>query len=271
MEQIYNIAVEAIKKRCGIIPETAVVLGSGLGTLADAVENGISIPYEEIPGFLASTTPGHAGKLLLGRIGKKPCVLMQGRFHYYEGYRLQDTVFPIRLFKLLGVKTIVLTNAAGGINLSFEAGDLMLIRDHINFSGNNPLIGMNEEDFGPRFPDMSHAYSRRLNGLMRQAAEICGIRLKEGVFVMMSGPSFETPAEIRMLRMIGADAVGMSTVPEAIAAAQCGLETVGVSCITNLAAGVSDRTLSHEEVLEAGLAASEKFKNLLLQFIKMID
>jgi purine-nucleoside phosphorylase len=268
MDTTLDKAVQFIQQRWGHTPDAAIVLGSGLGVMADSIEDPCEIPYARIPGFLASTVPGHAGKLILGKLGKKQCVLMNGRFHFYEGYSQKDIVFPVRLFKRLGTRSLVLTNACGGINLSFSAGDLMLIQDHINLSGSNPLVGHNDDELGPRFPDMSYAYSRKLQQQMRAAASRCNIPLREGVYAMMLGPSFETPAEIRMLRTIGADVVGMSTVPEVIAAAHCALETVAVSCVTNLAAGVLDKPLSHEEVLEAGLAASEKFRQLLLAFVE---
>ncbi len=271
MEKIYCEALNSIKEFTDMQPGVALVLGSGLGGLADSLENRVEVPYSEIPGFLRSTVPGHAGKLVFGISAGKACVCMQGRFHFYEGYKQSDIIFPVRLFKLLGVRTLVLTNACGGVNLDFKAGDLMLITDHINLSGGNPLAGPNDDDFGPRFPDMSYVYSRKLQQSMRNAASSIGLVLREGVYAMMSGPSFETPAEIRMLRVLGADVVGMSTVPEAIAASHCGVQTVGVSCVTNMAAGVLDQALNHEEVLEAGLKAGENFRKLLTAFISSID
>lgn len=271
MENIYSDAIASVRKFTDIQPVVALVLGSGLGGLADSLEDRVEVSYSDIPGFLHSTVPGHAGKLVFGKQAGKMCVCMQGRFHYYEGYRQSDIIFPVRLFKLLGVQTLVLTNACGGINLGFSAGDLMMITDHINLSGSNPLMGTNDDAFGPRFPDMSYVYNKYLQESMRKAASAIGLNLREGVYAMMSGPSFETPSEIRMLRLLGADVVGMSTVPEAIAASHCGIRVAGVSCVTNMAAGVLNQALNHEEVLEAGIKAGENFSKLLATFISMID
>ena len=200
------------------VPKAAIVLGSGLGEMGSMVEDALEIPYEEIPGFLRTTTPGHAGKLISGKLAGVDVLLMSGRFHHYEGYSHQEIALPVRMIKELGAEYLILTNASGGINTSFVPGDLMLVEDHINLSGSNPLIGPNREEYGPRFPDMSRAYHRGLSALIRQAAEECCIPLKKGVYMIFNGPSFETPAEIRMARILGADAVGMSTVPEVIAA-----------------------------------------------------
>lgn len=250
-------------------PEIGIILGSGLGDFAKDFSC-VSIPYSEIPGFETSTVAGHAGKLLFCEINGKKTVLMQGRFHFYEGHSMDKVVFPVKVMKELGVKTLIVTNAAGGINKEFKAGDLMLIEDHINFLGTNPLIGKNDENFGPRFPDMSEVYKKDLREIAQNCAKGLGIKLQKGVYMACTGPSYETPAEIRMFRSFGADAVGMSTVPEAIVANYCGIEVLGISCISNSAAGVQDAPLSHQEVIEATSMAGEKFKGLLLKIIESI-
>ena len=250
-------------------PEIAVILGSGLGNIADAC-NGIKIPYCTIPGFGISTVEGHKGQLVFADFYGKKVVFMQGRFHFYEGYPMQTITYPFLVFKELGVKKIIITNAAGGINESFSAGDFMLIDDHINFMGTNPLVGVEILKFGERFPDMSEVYSKRLGKIVKDCALNLEIELKSGVYAAMSGPSYETPAEIRMLRLLGADAVGMSTVPEAIFSNYCGMEVVGISCITNMAAGVSNDKLSHSEVIATADIVSEKFKKLIISVIKVI-
>jgi purine-nucleoside phosphorylase len=251
--------VAALRQRAPFTPKVGVVLGSGLGGLAGELQEPRDIPYGEIPGFVRPTTPGHAGRLIFGRLEGVSCVMMQGRFHHYEGYSPQQLVYPIRAMAALGVSHLLLTNAAGGVNLGFRPGDLMLIDDHINFAGVNPLIGPNEERLGPRFPDMSNAYDSRFRALIDETARELCVPLRHGVYAMMCGPSFETPAEIRMLRALGVDAVGMSTVPEVIAANHCGLRTAAISCITNMAAGILPRPLTHEEVVETGRLAAEKF------------
>jgi purine-nucleoside phosphorylase len=230
----------------------AVVLGSGLGAFADGLESSAVIPYQQIPHFPLSTAVGHAGRLVIGSCKGVTVAAMQGRFHHYEGYSLEEVTFPIRVFRLLGARSLVLTNAAGGINLKLNAGSLMLIADHINLMGINPLRGQNDERFGPRFPDMTYVYSRRYRDIAKREAGAMGLALAEGVYVAVSGPSYETPAEIRMLRTLGADAVGMSTVPEAIVARHMGIEVLGVSLISNMAAGVLDQPLHHGEVLDMG-------------------
>ncbi|CAH0345617.1 purine-nucleoside phosphorylase [Bacillus sp. CECT 9360] len=247
-------------------PEIGLILGSGLGVLADEIENPVKIPYEEIPEFPVSTVAGHAGQLVLGDLSGKKVVAMQGRFHFYEGYSMDKVTFPVRVMKLLGVEKLIVTNAAGGVNEEFRAGDLMLITDHINNTGTNPLIGSNDERFGPRFPDMSEAYSKNLQAVAKEVAGKLGIDLKEGVYVGNSGPTYETPAEVRLARMLGGDAVGMSTVPEVIVARHCGLNVLGISCITNMAAGILGQPLSHEEVIET----TEQVKSSFLSFIKEI-
>jgi purine-nucleoside phosphorylase len=233
-------------------PAVGCVLGSGLGAFADEVEERIEIPYSEIPGWPVSTAIGHAGQLIIGKVEGTPVAVMAGRVHFYEGYSIQQVVFPTRVLGALGVKSLLLTNAAGGIHPGFRPGCLVLLCDHINLQGTNPLIGPNDESLGPRFPDMSEAYSREFRELAHRAARELGIELYEGVYAALSGPSYETPAEIRYLRAIGADLVGMSTVPEAIVASHMGMRTLAISCVTNLAAGISREKLSHTEVMETG-------------------
>ncbi|WP_425453962.1 purine-nucleoside phosphorylase [Paenibacillus flagellatus] len=266
MEEKIGDAVRFIEEEIPYRPEVGLILGSGLGVLADAMEDVTVIHYEEIPHFPVSTVEGHAGELLVGTIGGKKAVLMKGRFHLYEGYDVTAVSFPVRVMKALGVRSLLLTNAAGGVNTSYRPGDLMLIRDHINFMFRNPLIGRNEESLGVRFPDMSEAYSAKLRGLAKETAESLGLELQEGVYAGLLGPSYETPAEIRMLRAIGADAVGMSTVPETIVARHAGIDVLGVSCITNMAAGILDQPLSHAEVVET----AERVKESFLGFVSAV-
>lgn len=248
-------------------PEIGLILGSGLGVIADLVENPVVVEYEHIPHFPVSTVEGHAGDLLLGTVAGRRVLLMKGRFHMYEGYGVETVSFPVRVMKELGVKSLLVTNAAGGVNTSFQAGDLMLITDHINFTSRNPLIGPNHNELGVRFPDMSEAYSKRLRGEARAVAEELGIKLQEGVYIGLLGPSYETPAEIRMMRTLGADAVGMSTVPEVIVARHAGIEVLGFSCISNMAAGILDQPLSHEEVMETTERVKQTFLQLVLGVI----
>lgn len=250
-----------IRTRLGTLqPQIGIILGSGLGDWADGIENALTIPYAEIPNFLTASVDGHRGQFVIGQRHGVTVIAMQGRFHYYEGYSQSEVTIPIRAMKQLGIHTLILTNAAGGVNLDFEEGDFMVIRDHINYSGQNPLIGDNLESFGTRFPDMSAIYDPALRAALKKQAASAGMNLHEGVYVMFSGPSFETPAEIHFARTMGADAVGMSTVPEAIVAVHAGLRVLGISCITNMAAGIRD-TLSHEDVNRTGarvkLAAEE--------------
>lgn len=256
-------AAEYIKTRTALRPTIGLVLGSGLGDFADTLEESIRIPYAEIPNFPVPTVPGHTGALVFGKKCGQTVVILQGRIHYYEGLPQQEITLPIRVLAALGVKTVVLTNACGGVNLSFRPGDLMLIADHINFSGANPLIGPNLDAFGPRFPDMSDLYTASLRAAIKEKAAAAGIALQEGVYAMYSGPNYETPAEIRMFRILGADTVGMSTVPEALVAGHCGMQVVGISCITNMAAGVLPVKLSHAEVMETAALVHDKFQNLL--------
>ncbi len=265
-----NEAASFVEERLSGIPEVAVVLGSGLGPLAELIESPIRIPYAEIPHFAVSTVSGHAGELVSGRLKGRRIICMNGRVHYYEGYSFNEITFPIKLFKWLGAKSLVLTNAVGGINLDFAAGDLMVVTDHINMLGSNPLIGPNNDELGPRFPDMSEVYSKRLQALARSTGEEIGVGLQSGVYVALSGPSYETPAEIRMLRTLGADAVGMSVVPEAIIANHMGMEILAISCVTNAAAGIDDQALSHEDVKETAAKVTERFTQLVSRIIEQI-
>ncbi len=261
---------ECAAKKISFKPELALVLGSGLGGYADTMDVKETLDYRELEGFPVSTVAGHKGRFVFGYAGKVPVVAMQGRVHYYEGYSPQDAVLPIRLMKMLGAKTLFLTNAAGGINPSFKAGDLMLITDHISLSVPSPLIGENIEELGTRFPDMSEVYSRRLRGIIEQSAARLGVPLKAGVYIQTSGPNYETPAEIRAYARMGADAVGMSTAIEAIAARHAGFEICGVSVISNLAAGVSSNPLSHAEVQETADRTAPLFKKLVTGAIEDI-
>jgi len=264
-------ATRVIRSRISVEPRIAVVLGSGLGSFADDFDEPVGIPYEEIPGFVRSTAQGHAGRLVVGKVDSVPVLAMQGRVHYYEGYSLEEVTFPVRTFGLLGVKTLVLTNAAGGINVQLTQGALMVISDHLNLMGVNPLRGPNDERFGPRFPDMSAVYSPELQELVVDEAKAIGVEVRRGIYGALSGPSYETPAEIHLLRGLGADAVGMSTVPEAIVARHMGLEVLGISCITNMAAGISDEPINHEEVMATGDRVRETFTELLRRVIGGIN
>lgn len=255
-------AAAAIEQTCGKA-EIGVILGSGLGDYASALQNAVSMPYKEIPGFPLSTVPGHAGRWHTGTLHGKRVCMMQGRFHSYEGYEMDEVTLPIRVMQLLGVKTLIVTNAAGGVNMAFHPGDLMLITDFINLTGKNPLRGPNLGEFGPRFPDMSRAYDRELQALALQTAKELDIGLQSGVYCWLNGPCFETPAEIRMVRTLGADAVGMSTVPETIVARHGGMRVLGLSCITNMAAGILDQPLNHEEVMETGNRVKDTFRRLV--------
>src|ERR1700741_1884169 len=252
-------ATRIIRARTTLEPRIAVVLGSGLGGFADDFEDAVGIPYEDIPGFMRSTAQGHAGRLVIGKIDSIPVLAMHGLVHYYEGYSPEEVTFPIRTFGLLGVKTLVLTNAAGGINVGLTQGALMVISDHLNLMGVNPLRGPNDERFGPRFPDMSAVYSPDLQALVVEEAKAIGVEVRRGIYGALSGPSYETPAEIHLLRTLGADAVGMSTVPEAIVARHMDLEVLGISCITNMAAGISDEPINHEEGMATGDVGRSNF------------
>jgi purine-nucleoside phosphorylase len=261
-------AAEIIKAKSSIVPQVGVVLGSGLGAFADSLLHSVRIPYRDLPGFPASTAIGHAGELVIGTLGANGhgtvnAAVMSGRFHLYEGYTPKQVTAGMRLFRELGLQRVVLTNAAGGINANYSQGALVLISDHINLQGMNPLLGPNHNALGPRFPDMTDAYSVRLRRIAQAVADEIGITLPEGVYAGVLGPNFETPAEIRYLKTIGADLVGMSTVPEVIAANHMGMEVLGISCVTNMAAGMTGEKLSHEEVLEMGRRISGTFLKLL--------
>ncbi|HLM23692.1 MAG TPA: purine-nucleoside phosphorylase [Pyrinomonadaceae bacterium] len=260
-----------IRARISVEPRIAVVLGSGLGGFADDFDEAVAIPYEDIPGFVRSTAQGHAGRLVIGKVDSIPVLAMQGRVHYYEGYSLEEVTFPIRVFNLLGIKTVVLTNAAGGINVQLTQGALMVISDHLNLMGVNPLRGPNDERFGPRFPDMSAVYSPELQELVIEEARAINVEVRRGIYGALTGPSYETPAEIHLLRNLGADAVGMSTVPEAIVARHMGIEVLGISCITNMAAGISDEPINHEEVMATGDRVRATFTELLQRVIGAIN
>jgi len=250
---------------------TAVVLGSGLGAFADELENAVSIPFEEIPHFAKATVEGHSGRLVLGKLAGVNLAVQAGRFHFYEGYDMQQVTFPVRTFGLLGIKNLILTNAAGSLDTDMPQGSLMLITDHLNLMGTNPLRGPNDERFGLRFPDMSTVYSPELQELVVEEARAIGVEVRRGIYGALTGPSYETPAEILMLRNLGADAVGMSTVPEAIVARHMGLEVLGISCITNMAAGLSDEPIDHEEVMATGDRVRGTFTELLRRVVGAIS
>lgn len=261
-----SLASEYIESRVTVWPKVAVVLGSGLGAFADTLKEPAVIPYSEIPEWPQSTAVGHAGKLVVGVSDGIPVAALSGRVHSYEGYTAQQVVFGVRTLGILGIESLVLTNAAGGINPNYRPGELVLISDHINLLGQNPLTGPNDETLGPRFPDMSEAYSKQYREAAQQAGREMGMELAEGVYAALAGPNYETPAEIRYLRAIGADLVGMSTVPETIAANHMGLKVLGISCVTNLAAGVTDRKLDHKEVLEVG----ERVKDSMIELLRRV-
>jgi purine-nucleoside phosphorylase len=265
-----GLAADFIFSQSSLKPEIALVLGSGLGAFADEFSSATKIPYAEIPYFSRSTAIGHAGKLVVGKVGKIPVCGMQGRVHLYEGYSVKDVAFPIRVFARMGVKAVILTNAAGGIKREFTQGTLVVVKDHINLQGANPLSGANDERFGPRFPDMSSAYDRRFREMAVGEGNRLGIGIYEGVYAALPGPSYETPAEIRYLRTIGADLVGMSTVPEVIAARHSGIRVLGISCVTNAAAGILDQPLDHKEVLETAERVKGQFIGLLKALISRI-
>lgn len=271
MENYYQKASESaeyIKSKIAHQPEIGIVLGSGLGPLADDMTDVIDIDYTEIPHFPVSTVEGHAGKLVFGKLGSKYVLAMKGRFHYYEGYDVAQVVFPIRVMKLLGINNLVVTNAAGGINRDFSSGALMLIKDHISFFVPSALRGKNISEFGTRFPDMSEAYSKELRTLAKKVAEESGVQVFEGVYAFAQGPMYETPAEIRALGILGADAVGMSTVPEVITAGHAGMKVLGISCITNMAAGILDQPLNHQEVMETAKKVEKAFTTLVRNIVE---
>lgn len=275
MSEYYNIITSAAKyideKLENRTPKIGLILGSGWGSIIGRVENGITVSYVEVPQMAVSTTPGHAGEWICGNIRNKCVIIMNGRLHPYEGHSLKDVVMPVYMMKELGVKTLIVTNAAGAINKSYSAGDMMIITDHINFTAHNPLTGENDDKLGTRFPDMSRAYDKELTATALQTAKKCGINVHAGIYLQSTGPSFETPAEIRMFRAMGADAVGMSTVPEVIAARHAGITVAGMSCMTNLAAGVLEQPLSHAEVLETAARVRESYRDFMEEFIAQID
>jgi purine-nucleoside phosphorylase len=255
-----------LKSKYTASPKIGLILGSGLGVLADEIQNPVKIPYSEIPDFPVSTVAGHAGQLVFGQLADQEVVAMQGRFHYYEGYSFDQVTFPVRVMKELGVEVLIVTNAAGGVNESFNPGDLMIITDHINNMGGNPLIGPNDSRLGERFPDMSEAYSKELRQKAKEIADSLSLNIKEGVYVGNTGPAYETPAEVRLVRTLGGDAVGMSTVPEVMVARHAGLKVLGISCISNMAAGILDQPLTHDEVIET----TEKVRANFLSYVKEI-
>ena len=259
---------ECVRKKTDFVPKVAIILGSGLGDYASNIQVETEVPYGDIDGFPVSTVPGHAGKFIFGYIENVPVVCMKGRVHYYEGYPISDVVLPVRLMKMLGAEILFLTNAAGGVNTTFHPGDLMLIRDHIACFSPTPLIGPNIDELGLRFPDMSCVYNKELQDIIRNTAKENGIYIQEGVYAYLTGPSFESPADIRMMRVLGADAVGMSTVPEAIAANHMGMKICGISCISNLAAGMTQNPLTHEEVQETADMAAAAFQKLVTESVK---
>lgn len=260
---------ECFKAKISFVPDIALILGSGLGDYADTIKQEAILEYKDIEGFPVSTVAGHKGRFVFGYVGDVKVVVMQGRVHYYEGYSMEDVVLPVRLMKLMGAKVLFLTNASGGVNFDYSAGDFMLISDQICMAP-SPLIGENLDELGPRFPDMSNIYDRELRKTVRDTAASFGIKLQEGVYIQLTGPNYESPAEIRMVRTLGADAVGMSTACEAIAANHCGLKTVGISCVSNLACGMTDKPLSHAEVQETADKAAPLFRRLVTESIKNI-
>jgi purine-nucleoside phosphorylase len=263
--------VEAVRRRTDFVPEVGIVLGSGLGGLADELEDPVAIPFDELPGWPAATAPGHVGRLLLGRLAGRTVIMLQGRFHLYEGNDPGLVVQPILLFRSLGARVVVLTNAAGGLDPSLGPGTLMIMRDHINLTGRSPLIGPNADELGPRFPDMTDAWSPRLRERLHAAAGAEGVAMSEGVYIGLAGPAYETPAEVRMLAGLGGDAVGMSTVLECIAARWVGLEVCGVSLVTNAGAGYTGAPLTHDEVLEAGAVAGPRLARVIRRFVQDLD
>lgn len=273
MNQVYEKlqnCLKSVREKTDFVPEVALILGSGLGEYAEEIEVVTTIDYNDIKGFPVSTVAGHKGRFIFGYVNKVPVVIMQGRVHFYEGYPMTDVVLPTRLMGLLGAKTLLLTNACGGVNKEFHAGDFMLIRDHIATSVPSPLLGENIEELGPRFPDMSDVYRRELRGIIEEVAKEEGIELQEGVYLQLSGPAYESPAEVQMCRILGADAVGMSTACEALAANHMGMKVCGISCITNMACGITDQPLSHAEVQETADRVAPIFKKLITASITKI-
>ncbi|MDN5352210.1 MAG: purine-nucleoside phosphorylase [Clostridiales bacterium] len=263
-------AADFIKTKLPFEPEIGLILGSGLGVVADYIESPVHIPYETIPYFPVSTVEGHAGQFAVGYFMGKRVIAMQGRFHYYEGYTMQEVVFPVRVMKALGVEHLIVTNAAGGVNRDFSGGTLMLISDQINIMGVSPLMGPNLSEYGPRFPDASNIYNAEFNAKVLKAAEEMGIGLKQGVYFYFTGPSYETPAEVRLAGLLGGDAVGMSTAPEALTAAHMGIKVTGISCITNMAAGIQKTALNHAEVVETAKRVQDTFIQLVKRIVEMV-
>ena len=267
----YNESALALKSKLGgFQPKVLLILGSGLGFLGDKVENPIVVPYSEVPHMKFSTAPGHKGQFVFGRLGGQDVAVMQGRLHTYEGWDFDDVSYPVRVLRLLGAQTLVVTNAAGAVNVDFSAGDIMMITDHIKLFGVSPLCGPNVEEFGPRFPDVSHIYTPQLQTVAREAAAQLGQTLRQGVYMYFPGPQFETPAEVRMARVLGADACGMSTVPEAIVAAHCGMKVLGFTLCTNMCAGILDQPLSGEEVMEIAAVSAKKFSALVCKSLELM-
>jgi len=271
MEKRIEQIAEAITKQLTDRPTLGIILGSGLGDFADTFQDAIRIPYESLQGLPQSTVEGHKGQFVFGRMGQHYVMAMQGRFHFYEGYSMQEVTLPVRIMAKLGVKSLILTNAAGGVNTSFEPGDLMVINDHIHFVQSNPLIGPNLDSYGPRFPDTSSAYYKPYMEIAHREAEALGMVLKDGVYFYFSGPNYETPAEVRMARFLGGDAVGMSTVPETMIACHSGIKVLGISCITNLAAGILDQPLNHKEVIETAERIKQSFMKLMHAIVLAIE
>ena len=268
LKQQIDRAVSVVRERVSLAPQVAIILGSGLGALAGEVRADAVVPYAEIPGFPRSTVEGHAGNLLVGRLEGRAVAVMQGRAHFYEGYSLADVVFPVRVIRALGARVLLVSNAAGGVNRLWSSGDLMIIADHINFMGSNPLMGPNDPDLGPRFPDMSQVYDPDLIALAERAALAEGIAIRKGVYAGVHGPSYETPAELRMLRGWGADAVGMSTVPEVIAARHMGMRVLGITAITDMATGEQIKTVTHEDVMAVAREIEPKFIRLVKRIVR---
>ena len=267
----YNESALALKSKLGgFQPKVLLILGSGLGFLGDEVEDPIVVPYSEVPHMKFSTAPGHKGQFVFGRLGGQDVAVMQGRLHTYEGWDFDDVSYPVRVLRLLGAETLLVTNAAGAVNMEFSAGDIMMITDHIKLFGVSPLCGPNVEEFGPRFPDVSHVYTPQLQDVARKAADQLGQTLRRGVYMYFPGPQFETPAEVRMARVLGADACGMSTVPEAIVAAHCGMKVLGFTLCTNMCAGILDQPLSGEEVMEIAAISSKKFSALVRKSLELM-
>lgn len=256
-----------IRAQISEAPQIGLILGSGLGELAEDIQDAVRIPYESIPHFPVSTVEGHAGQLVTGRLQNKTVIAMQGRFHYYEGYSMQEVTFPVRVMKALGVQQLIVTNACGGMNPAFKPGDLMIIKDHLNLTGANPLIGGNEPALGPRFPDMSRAYTPELLALVHETAQSLGIEVQQGVYAGISGPNYMTPAELTMLRTLGGDAVGMSTVPEVIVASHMSMQVIGISCVTDMAIGEELEPLSHEQVIEVANRTKPRFIKLVKEIV----